>query len=280
MKKVISRIIVAILLLLFIGSVGAILFILKQYRDDEAVYGQAAQRFTMENDPAAEPEGSKEECAPIVVDFEALKKENEDVIGWIYCEDTVIDYPVLRGEDNDYYLHHTYDRKSSISGSIFVDTNNRPGFVDSNTVIYGHHMKNKSMFATISNWAGQEYYEEHPIMWLLTPEQDYKIVLFSEYTTSAYSDTYLMYQEPCPELNEYLKKAAKKSNFRSDAQSEEQLDGNARYVLLSTCAYVFDDARDVLHGKLVPVNSAGGVPVAPGEGAVSGIDAGEAAAGQ
>lgn len=270
MRKAISRIIVTILLILFIGSICAIVYILKQYRDDEAVYGQAAADFTMENEPAAVPEDNGgAETAPITVDFEALRKVNEDVIGWIYCEDTVIDYPVLRGEDNDYYLHHTYDRKSSISGSIFVDTNNRPGFADSNTVIYGHHMKNKSMFATISNWAEQDYYEEHPVMWLLTPEQDYKIVLFSEYTTSAYSDTYLMYQAPCPELDEYLKRAAEKSEFKSEAQAPEQLDGNARYVLLSTCAYVFDNARDVLHGKLVPVNSAGGVAFAAGGGTAS-----------
>ena len=135
MRKTISRIIVIILLILFIGSVAAILFILKQYRDDEAVYGQAAGQFTMENEPAAPADNGGAEIAPITVDFEALKKVNEDVIGWIYCEDTVIDYPVLRGGDNDYYLHHAYDRKSSISGSIFVDTNNRPGFADSNTVI-------------------------------------------------------------------------------------------------------------------------------------------------
>ena len=258
MKKVIIRTIVAVLLVLFVGSIGGILFILKQYRDDVNVYEQAAEQYTQ--DGIAE-----EDIAPIVVDFEALQKENEDVIGWIYCEDTVIDYPVLRGEDNDYYLHHTYDGKSSVSGSIFVDTTNRPGFVDSNTVIYGHHMKNKSMFATISNWAEQEYYEEHPVMWLLTPERDYKIVLFSQYTTSAYSDTYLMYPGPCPEMDEYLKTVAEKSNFKSDVQ--EELDGNAHYVLLSTCAYVFDNARDVLHGKLVPVNSIGGVPIAGKEGA-------------
>lgn len=261
MKKVIVRTIVAVLLVLFVGSIGGILFILKQYRDDVSVYEQAAEQYTQEG-ITEEGEG---DIAPIVVDFETLQKENEDVIGWIYCEDTVIDYPVLRGEDNDYYLHHTYDGKSSVSGSIFVDTTNRPGFVDSNTVIYGHHMKNKSMFATISDWAKQEYYEEHPVMWLLTPERDYKIVLFSQYTTSAYSDTYLMYPDPCPEMDEYLKTVAKKSNFKSDAQ--EELDGNAHYVLLSTCAYVFDNARDVLHGKLVPVNSIGGVPIAGSDGA-------------
>ncbi len=264
MKKIIIRTIMAVLLILFVGSIGAILLILKQYRDDEEVYGQAAVRFTLENDQKEEAkgEGGKEDIPPITVDFEALKAVNGDVAGWIYCEDTVIDYPVLQGTDNDYYLHHTYDGKSSISGSIFADANNRPDFADSNTVIYGHHMKNKSMFATISNWAEQDYYEEHPVMWLLTPRQDYKIVLFSEYTTSAYSDTYVMYPEACPEMDEYLKRAAQSSNFQSDIQTNGELTGDAHYVLLSTCAYVFDNARDVLHGKLVPVNSIGGVPVA------------------
>ncbi len=256
MKKAIIRTIMAVLLILFVGSVSAIIFIVKQYRDDEKVYGQAAEDFTRESEIR---DGA--DTAPIVVDFEALKKENEDVIGWIYCEGTVIDYPVLQGDDNDYYLHHTYDGKKSVSGAIFADADNSPGFADSNTVIYGHHMKNKSMFATISKWVEQEYYEEHPVMWLLTPEQDYKIVLFSEYTTSAYSDTYLMYPQPCPEMDEYLMMAEEKSNFKPDPQYGGQLDPNAHYVLLSTCAYVFDNARDVLHGKLVPVKSAGGIPV-------------------
>ncbi len=254
MKKKIFRVIFAVLLILFIGSIGGILFILKQYKDNDKLYAQAAEEFT-------EP-GSKE-AAPIVVDFDALRQVNEDVIGWIYCEGTVIDYPVLRGADNDQYLHHAYDGSYSVSGSIFVDSGNREGFVDSNTIIYGHHMKNGSMFASLSKWSDQQYYEEHPVMWLLTPERDYKIELFSGYTTSAYAETYTMFPEPGAEVDAYLQRAAEQSDFRPSEGIE--LDGEAHYVLLSTCAYVFDNARSVLHGKLAPVDSAGGVLLSAGD---------------
>lgn len=252
MKKLIRRTIMAVLLLLFIGSVGMIVFILKQYRDDERLYDRVSGEFT----EYTEEEGTEgAETAPITVDFDALRRVNEDVAGWIYCEGTVIDYPVMQGKDNDLYLHHAYDRSYSVSGSIFVDAQNRRGFMDSNTIIYGHHMKNGSMFASLSGWADQHYYEAHPVMWLLTPERDYKIILFSGYTTSADSDTYTMFSEPTQELKEYLGNVAAKSDFHAEAE----LPADGHYVVLSTCAYVFDNARYVLHGRLVPADSAGGV---------------------
>ena len=91
----------------------------------------------------------------------------------------------------------------------------------------------------------------------MTPEQDYRIMLFSGYTTSAYSDTYKIFTGPSEELNEYLRVCYSQSDFQSDVI----LYSKQRYILLSTCAYVYDDARRVLHGVLVPVNSAGGVPI-------------------
>lgn len=264
MKKWIKRAVLAALLLVFVGSTGVIGFTMWQYRVNEKLYQDIADRYT-DISPAAEAAAGAgagaanggsgpAEMAPLVVDFDALKEANPDVEGWIYCEGTVIDYPVLQGEDNDYYLHHTMDGKYSAAGSIFADAENGKGFRDINTVLYGHHMKNKSMFATLSNWQEQQYYEAHPVMWLLTPEQDYKIVLFSGYTTSAYSDTYKFITEPGEELDAYLQMAQEKSEFTSDVTLAE----GERYVVLSTCAYVFDNARSVLHGKLVPVGSAGG----------------------
>ena len=103
-------------------------------------------------------------------------------------------------------------------------------------------------------------------MWLLTPEQDYKIELFSGYMTSARADTYTMIQEPGEEMDAYLEKALSQSAFQTDVK----LDRESRYVLLSTCAYVFDNARAVLHGKLVPAGSAGGTPLTG-----SGVEAGQ-----
>lgn len=240
---------------LFCGA--SILLITSQYRNDERLYFITAEQYTKNTVPkgdssdeeTADGEEKEIEIAPISVDFESLQAVNSDVIGWIYCEDTPINYPVLQAGDNDAYLRHNYERKYSTAGSIFVDAANRTGFVDSNTIIYGHHMRNGSMFACLDMWEDQEFYEEHPVMWLLTPEQNYKIVLFSGYGTSAYSDTYTIFTGPCKELDEYLENCVKQSDFKADVETDPE----GYYVLLTTCAYMFENARYVLHGMLIPV---------------------------
>lgn len=251
MGKWIRRILIIAALAVFLFSAGTILLIMNRYKNDEMVYSDAAAQYTVSEGGGSGEAADEEETetAPISIDFESLQAANSDVIGWIYCEGTVINYPVLQGADNDFYLHHTYEGEYSRSGSIFVDTANRPGFLDSNTVIYGHHMKNGSMFASLQDWKDQEFYEEHPIIWLLTPDQDYKIVLLGGYGTSAYSDTYTIFTGPCEEFDAYLDKCIKQSDFQADVE----IDPQGKYVLLSTCAYMFENARYVLHGILVPV---------------------------
>lgn len=195
--------------------------------------------------------------APIRIDFDSLLEANEDVKGWIYCDDTNINYPVLHGETNDTYLRHTYDGNYNIAGSIFIETDNDPDFKDYNTIVYGHHMNDGSMFAGLDQWADQEYYEKHPVMWILTPEQDYMLVLVAGQHTSAYSDMYTIYHESDEEFREYIKEAIENSDFKTEVDAP--LD--KRYVMLSTCAYIFDNARYVIHGLLVPADSAGGKPL-------------------
>lgn len=271
MGKWIRRILAGVLLAVFLFSVGSIVSVRRQYQADEKFYADAAMQYVL----AAEDERSQDndmdgtnrtadtnqthgadavETAPIQVDFERLRAVNSDVEAWIYCEGTAINYPVLAGTDNDTYLNHNYEGGYSKAGSLFVDAANRRNFADSNTIIYGHHMKDGSMFASLQNWQKQDFYEEHPVMWLLTPEQDYKVVLFSGYVESAYSDTYTIYTGPGEKFTNYLDRCVRKSAFQADID----LDKNGCYVLLSTCAYMFDNARYVLHGMLVPVGSEAG----------------------
>ena len=94
-------------------------------------------------------------------------------------------------------------------------------------------------------------------MWLLTPEQDYRIALFSAYTISAYSDTYQVFPERSPAFEQYLQNAEGLSAVKADVE----VSPDSKYVLLSTCAYVFENARSVIHGKLELASSAGGVPL-------------------
>lgn len=239
----------------FVFSTGAALREMLEYRAIDKLYEESAAEYTRvitQDSPPEEKEEEEEEekenGVPITVDFEALRKINEDVVGWIYCEGTRINYPVLQGENNEYYLNHNYRMSEDRAGSIFVEMRNTRGFADANTIIHGHHMKNGAMFATLSDWADQAYYEEHPIMWLLTPEQNYQIVLFSGYTTKAVSNTYRIFREDCPEFEEYLQEAVADSDFTADVE----IDSKEKFVVLSTCVYYFEDARYVLHGMLVP----------------------------
>lgn len=250
MKKKIKITLVIILCIIFFSSIIFLLQIMMRYRIADKLYEESVFKFTEETDKEGPAEDAEEdrEGVPLKVDFTALQRVNSDVVGWIYCEGTEINYPVVQGEDNDFYLHRTYDGTENSAGSIFVEALNARNFADSNTIIYGHHMKNGSMFATLRNWADQEYYEEHPVFWLLTPKRNYQIKLFSGYTTPATSDTYTIFQGPCQELNDYLQMAQANSDFSADVET----DPNGKYVVLSTCEYDYTNARYVLHGMLVP----------------------------
>ena len=270
-KRVRTTLIVFLTVFLVLSGVTVVVVKIPYWKSQRA-YGDAASSFTEHLDPdsleamkvgakyhSLNEKASNWELAPIKVDFEALRKVNEDVIGWIYCEDTVIDYPVLHGETNETYLHTLFSKEYNPSGSIFQDSNNLKGFIDNNNILYGHHMADRSMFASLDEWQHQEYFDKHPVMWLLTPERDYRVELFSAYTISAYDETYSIFrgfsaEKDGPELEEYLKKMKK----RSAVECEVELDPQGMYLLLSTCAYSFEDARSVVHGKMVPVDSAGG----------------------
>ena len=236
--KRLRQIAMVLLAFVFISSAAVIGFTMWQYAEASRIYDEASDKYT--------GAGTN---APIEVDFKALQKENPDIVGWIYCEDTVINYPVLQGKDNDQYLHTDYQGDYNIDGSIFVDADNTPGFVDSNTIIYGHHMNSGAMFAGLVNWADQEYYEKHPVIWLLTPEKNYKIILFSGHHIASSSSMYDIIKLPGKEMNTLLSEALELSDFKTDVK----LNPNGRYVMLSTCAYLFDGDRYVLHGVLVTV---------------------------
>ena len=260
MGKWIRRIAMALLLAVFLFSAGTVLVIRHQYAVSDRRYEAAAAQFTEEMEKTL-PSGGEEaapeaETAPLTVDFDALKAVNTDVIGWIYCEGTPINYPVVQGENDDQYLTRSYDGTVSAAGSIFAEALNNRDFADQNTILYGHHMKNDSMFAALEHWAEPGFYEAHPVLWLLTPQQDYKVCVYSGYMTSALSDAFTIFTGPCRELDDYLGAAVERSDFQSGVTP----DGTAKHVLLSTCSYVFDNARYVLHGMLIPVESAGGAP--------------------
>ena len=246
----VRRVLMILLALVFVGSVGGYAFTRWRAQAQRQVYTDLAQQYAVPDAVQAQ-DAQDADTPPITVDFAALQAVNSDIIGWIYCEGTVINYPVLYGETNDTYLRHDYENNYNNAGSIFIDVKNSADFSDVNTIVYGHHMDDGSMFAVLENWQDQTFFDAHPVIWLLTPQQNYRIVPFSAYETDAYSETYTIYSAPGDLLNGYLRTAAD----RSVVQAGVVPDGTGCHVLLSTCASAFGGGseRSVVHGVLQPV---------------------------
>lgn len=197
-------------------------------------------------DSTDDADGAQEELSPLSVDFDALYAESKDAVAWIYCENTPINYPVAQSTDNQKYLNCLLDGSYSVYGTIFEDYRNSPDFSDLNTILYGHSMNNGSMFGTLSNYKEQSYYDAHPVMYLITPQHDYRIELIGGYVTESESDAYSIPQT-VEQRDALIQTARQNSTFYSAVQTSE----SDRIITLSTCSYEYDNARYVLVGKLV-----------------------------
>lgn len=182
------------------------------------------------------------------VDFTSLEKINPDVTGWIFAEGTEIDYPVLKGKDNDYYLHHLFTGDRNKLGSIFMDYRNQGDFSDRNTMIYGHNMKDGSMFSSLTKYKNQQYYDSFPNMVLYTPAGDYTIELFAGFIAEGNYEYVRFDFKDDHNFESYIDSLMKKSTFETNTIIKP----NDRIVTLTTCTYEFDDARYILFGALKP----------------------------
>lgn len=156
---------------------------LMQYIQGADAYEKLAEHVEIA-DPAAGDEGSTagDPAGRLPkVDFDALRETGPDIIGWLNLPDTEINYPVTQTVDNEYYLDHLCDGTYSKVGSLFVDYENQADFSDRNTIIYGHNMRDGSMFALLNEYDSQAFYEEHPKMYLVTPEGGYEVEIFAAF---------------------------------------------------------------------------------------------------
>lgn len=205
-----------------------------------------------------------------VVDWKALKKVNPDVQGWLYQKGTVINYPVVQGTDNDTYLHTRFDKQWSGGGTLFVDCRMEKDFKGFNSIIYGHHMKDGSMFRSIRGYTKEDgYYDKHKTLELATPHGNYHLVVFSAFITKATDeDTYKMTYDEA-EKQAYINRAWEQSELPITRDSVD-VTKNDRLVTLSTCAYDYEEARYIVMCKMVPWTKA---EVQAGKDAQKQIDA-------
>lgn len=185
------------------------------------------------------------------IDLEALREVNPDVIGWIRIPDSNVDYPLLQGTDNDYYLKHTWDGKENSVGSIFLEHRNSPELTDFNTIVYGHNMNDGSMFANIKRYNTEWYWERHPYVYVLTDAGAYRYEVFSSYEATTDSQTYGLSFNQGKTRASFLEHAIQKSAAYTGVRPEM----TDRILTLSTCSGMGPKNRWVLHARLKMVKA-------------------------
>ena len=248
-KKVLIRIVTVLLLCVFAFAVWRIAATLLERNENEAITEELTQLAVTEKAIPQHSETNGEAAAsyaaPIEVDFDLLRGQAPDIVGWIYCPDTPIHYPVVQGSDNRYYLKHTVTGQQNHAGSIFLDRRNPADLSGRYNLIHGHNLKDDAMFGTLPNYSDQAYYDAHSIIYLLTPTADYAIELFAGFTAGKDDEIYKI-----PALERQRMELAQGCIERSDFVSSVQPQEGDRLMILSTCAYDYDDARYAVIGIL------------------------------
>ena len=267
-RRKILRILEAVLLLVFLFSSVKVVSALRAYREHDAVYEELSGQYVsapaaaVTPQPAAETPAQEEpeecpwpeplkETPPVTVDMAAVTAENPDTVGWIYAPDTPVNYPVVQGADNDFYLYHTFRRLYDGYGTIFLDCRDARDFSAPSALVYGHNMQNGSMFAGLMKYARSGWYEEHPALWFFTEETTYKLLPLRGIFTW---DKDILYGGPLSrgQLEEWLEAAAPASTFRPE---DESVVSRAEHVLfLSTCSNRTAGEKYVLALAMVPVS--------------------------
>jgi SrtB family sortase len=198
-------------------------------------------------------EGADETAPPCPdVDFDTLREANPDVTAWLSVDGTPIDYPVAQSIDNEWYLKHRPDGERDNAGTPFLDFENSPRYTDRNNIIYGHNMRNGTMFACLTKYRRQEYYDAHPAMRLLTPDGNFSVEVFAAFTASpdeagAVTSPWRQEWDSDGDFIAWLTRAQERSVIECGSVPE----AGDRVLTLSTC---INNGRDrfVVMGRLIP----------------------------
>ncbi|MEG1002738.1 class B sortase [Clostridium sp.] len=176
--------------------------------------------------------------------FESLKKINENYKFWITVQGTEIDYPVVQSTNNEYYLNHNFYNKKNDSGTLFVDYRDKIE-KDRNIIIYGHNMKDGTMFENLSEFKDESFFNKNKYITLKEGEIEKKYEIFSVYIADDNFNYLVPTFKSDKEYESYLERMVKKSMYKRDIS----LSCKDKIITLSTCSYEFDDARFVVQAK-------------------------------
>ena len=248
--KEIKKKIKLIIFILTIIILLSIAYIIKDYVDKEKLKETSDLLNSIEieeNRIAEDIDISEPTKTERMLQVEKLQEQNEDIVGWIEIEGTNINYPVLQGDDNTYYMTHDYQKNKNTYGSIFLDKDYDWAIPSSNLLIYGHNLQDGTMFHDILNYKDKNYYEEHSIIRFTTAEEDCEYDIISAFYSRVYYKSeknvfryyYFINAETEDEYNEFIENAKEASLYDTgkDAEYGDQL------ITLSTCSYHTEDGR-------------------------------------
>ena len=230
MKRMINNILLIICIFIFCISTWKLYGYYRSYKKAKDTYSKIAK----ENVKISKNERK--------IDFKKLKSQNQDIAGWIYIRGTTIDYPIVQGKDNEEYLHQDFNKKKSSSGTIFLDNNCKKDFTSDNNIIYGHHMKNGTMFAQLLKFREKSFLKKHNEIMIFTPDRTIHLKVISAYAQKAQNKI------PVTFANDEQKKAYIKKIESMSEQTIKTSRINASHIYtFVTCSYEGEDNRTYVH---------------------------------
>lgn len=250
-KKTLTNIITVVCIIVFAYSLFHLVKIGYMYYQNHQVLSEVQDVYgDLESEPPSSIEFGERK---IRSQFEELQQINEDIVGWISIDDTKIDYPILQAPDNDYYLSRNYEHSETAAGSIFMDYRNDVKEYEPNVVVYGHRMKDNSMFNSLKDFLDEDFFYDHGTIQYDTMYDSYDAVVFSAYsTTTDFNYIETDFEGPL-EYFTLLSKMQAESKF----DTEMEFDIDDQIITLSTCDYMLDpnEGRLVVHAKLIKRDS-------------------------
>ena len=203
------------------------------------------------HETATVTENGKQVTLPVManpIDFAQLKSVNEDIVGWLRIRALDISYPVVQGEDNDFYLHRTFEKTDNFAGCLFFNYLNKPDLTDQNTIVYGHNMRNGSMFGKLKQFREEGKFEKSKFFCIFTPDFIYQYRIFA---VTVVNKTGLTYQTGFTDeqFDEFIDYAFEHSEIEA---GDVEVTKEDRIVTLSTCTGD-DSTRFAVMGKLAQV---------------------------
>ncbi len=225
-----------ILIFTLLGTVfliSVVLFILStaDYRAETKKYGELSH-YISANDLILEGNETSVEMTtelPYAIDWNTLYQTNPDIVGWIVIPGTNINYPVVQTSDNDYYVSHAFDHTKNAAACPFLDCENFPDFSDYNSIIYGHNMRNGSMFADLNKYQDEAYYNEHKKVYLLTPSWQREYQIISVHVAIAGKESYEIPKDE-DAFSLFLERELSERNYDTGVKVSD-----ASVLTLSTC---------------------------------------------